>query len=368
MRKIRFLDLKPQYKSIEDDVHRAIEGVLSSQQFILGARVMELEERLAEYCGTKHAVGVASGSDAILLALMAIGIGEGDEVITTPFTFFSSVSSITRLGAKPVFVDIDPLSFNIDAAKISAAMTDRTKAILVVHLYGQPVDMDPILEVASSMEIKVVEDACQSIGAKYKGKRVGSIGDVGCFSFFPTKNLGGYGDGGLVTTSDDEIAEKIRALRVHGSRRKYLHDEVGINSRLDEIQAAVLLVKLPYLDEWNEKRRRNAAFYGARLKDIDGVTPPNVYEYNESVFNQYVVRVSKRDELREYLSEKGVGSEIYYPLPLHMQKCFAYLGFREGDFPESERASKEVLALPIYPELSTEELEFVTDTINSFYA
>jgi len=368
MREIKLLDLKPQYKSIEDDVHRAIEGVLSSQQFILGTRVMELEERLAEYCGTKHAVGVASGSDAILLALMAIGIGEGDEVITTPFTFFSSVSSITRLGAKPVFVDIDPLSFNIDAAKISAAMTDRTKAILVVHLYGQPVDMDPILEVASSREIKVVEDACQSIGAKYKGKRVGSIGDVGCFSFFPTKNLGGYGDGGLVTTSDDEIAEKIRALRVHGSRRKYLHDEVGINSRLDEIQAAVLLVKLPYLDEWNEKRRRNAAFYGARLKDIDGVTPPNVYEYNESVFNQYVVRVSKRDELREYLSEKGVGSEIYYPLPLHMQKCFAYLGFREGDFPESERASKEVLALPIYPELSTEELEFVTDTINSFYA
>jgi len=246
-------------------------------------------------------------------------------------------------------------------------VTDKTRAILVVHLYGQPVDMGPVLEVAASRGIKVVEDACQSIGALYKGRKVGSIGDAGCFSFFPTKNLGGYGDGGLVVTDDEGIAEKVRALRVHGSRRKYLHDEVGINSRLDELQAAVLLVKLLHLDEWNALRRRNAAFYSEKFQGVVGVTPPHVYEYNESVFNQYVIRASRRDLLREYLSKHGVGSEVYYPLPLHMQKCFRYLGYGEGDFPESEKASKVVLALPIYPELSVEELGFVVDTIESFY-
>jgi dTDP-4-amino-4,6-dideoxygalactose transaminase len=363
---VKLLDLVPQYVEIRDEIGAAIDEVLSTQQFILGKKVDELEAAIARYCGVEHAVGVASGTDAILLALMALGVKEGDEVVTTPYTFFSTVSSITRLGARPVLADIDPRTYNIDPDRVSKLVTRKTKAILVVHLFGQIAEMDAISETAARSGVPVVEDACQSIGARYKGKRAGSIGAAGCLSFFPSKNLGGFGDGGMIVTGDASLADAARMLRVHGGRERYYHDVVGINSRLDALQAAVLLVKMKHLDGWHEGRRKNAAYYDGELSKIAGVTIPSIEPRNESVYNQYVIRVKERDALRDHLRQRGVGCDVYYPVPLHLQKCFAFLGGKAGDFPESERAARETLALPVYPELGTAEKEYVVSTIRDF--
>lgn len=363
---VKLLDLVPQYVEIRDEIRSAIDEVLSTQQFILGKKVEELEAAIARYCGVKHAVGVASGTDAILLSLMALGVKEGDEVVTTPYTFFSTVSSITRLGAKPVLADIDPRTYNIDPGRVSKLVTRRTKAILVVHLFGQIAEMDAISESAGRSGIPVIEDACQSIGARYRGKRAGSLGAAGCLSFFPSKNLGGFGDGGMIVTDDAPFSDTVRMLRVHGGREKYYHDVVGINSRLDALQAAVLLVKLRHVDAWHEGRRSNAAYYDRELSKIAGVTVPYVEPHNESVYNQYVIRVKERDALRDHLRSRGVGCDVYYPVPLHLQKCFAFLGGKAGDFPESERAARETLALPVYPELGTAEKEYVVSCIRDF--
>jgi dTDP-4-amino-4,6-dideoxygalactose transaminase len=364
--KVKLLDLVPQYESIRDEIGAAIDEVLSTQQFILGKKVEALEEEIARYCGVKHAVGVASGTDAILLTLMALGVKEGDEVVTTPYTFFSTVSCITRLGARPVLADIDPRTYNVDPDRVSKLVTRKTRAILVVHLFGQIAEMDAISEAAGRSGIPVVEDACQSIGARYKGKRAGSIGAAGCLSFFPSKNLGGFGDGGMIVTDKPALADAARILRVHGGREKYFHDVVGINSRLDALQAAVLLVKLKRLDGWHEGRRKNAAYYDRELSKAAGVAIPYVEPHNESVYNQYVIRVKDRDALRERLRERGVGCDVYYPVPLHLQKCFAFLGGKPGDFPESERAARETLALPVYPELGAAEKEYVVSSVRDF--
>jgi dTDP-4-amino-4,6-dideoxygalactose transaminase len=364
--KVKLLDLVPQYESIRDEIGAAIDEVLSTQQFILGKKVEALEEEIARYCGVKHAVGVASGTDAILLTLMALGVKEGDEVVTTPYTFFSTVSCITRLGARPVLADIDPRTYNVDPDRVSKLVTRKTRAILVVHLFGQIAEMDAISEAAGRSGIPVVEDACQSIGARYKGKRAGSIGAAGCLSFFPSKNLGGFGDGGMIVTDNPALADAARILRVHGGREKYFHDVVGINSRLDALQAAVLLVKLKRLDGWHEGRRKNAAYYDRELSKAAGVAIPYVEPHNESVYNQYVIRVKDRDALRERLRERGVGCDVYYPVPLHLQKCFAFLGGKPGDFPESERAARETLALPVYPELGAAEKEYVVSSVRDF--
>jgi dTDP-4-amino-4,6-dideoxygalactose transaminase len=366
--KVRLLDLTAQFENIRGEVMEAVTEVFESQYFILGPKVAELEERIAEYCRTGEAVGVASGSDAILLTLMALGIGPGDEVITTPYTFFSTVSSITRLGARPVFADIDPETYNIDPAEVADAMTEKTKAVLVVHLYGQPADMDPILEAARERGIPVIEDACQAIGAEYRGRRAGSMGLAGCFSFFPSKNLGGAGDGGMVATDNAGLAEDLRRLRNHGGRERYYHDDVGINSRLDALQAAVLLVKLRYLDAWSETRIANAARYDRMLGGIEELVTPAVIEGNRHIYNQYVIRVPRRDELKTFLQESDIGCEIYYPVPLHLQKCFSFLGAARGDCPEAERAALETLALPIFPELTTEMQEYVAEKISEFYS
>ncbi len=365
--KVKLLDLTAQYENIRAEVMEAVTEVFDSQYFIMGPKVAELEKEIAGYCDTKDAVGVASGSDAILLALMALGLGPGDEVITTPYTFFSTVSSITRLGARPVFADIDPITYNIDPAAVAAAVTDRTKAILIVHLYGQMAEMDPILEVAGARGIPVIEDACQAIGAEYKGRKAGSIGLAGCFSFFPSKNLGGAGDGGIITTSDEKLAGDLRRLRNHGGRERYYHDEVGINSRLDALQAAVLLVKLRHLDAWSDGRISNAARYDRMLGGIEGVTTPAVSEGNRHIYNQYVIRARRRDDLKSFLQENDIGCEIYYPVPLHLQKCFSFLGGAEGDCPESERAALETLALPIFTELTPEMQEYAAGKIVEFY-
>jgi len=364
--KIKLLDLVPQYESIKGEIRKAIDEVLSSQQFILGSRVVRLEEQIAAYCGVRYAVGVASGSDALLLSLMVCGVGSGDEVITTPYTFFSTVSAVTRLGAKPVFADVDPRTYNIDPGGVGGAMTGRTKAIIVVHLFGQMADMDSILEAARKGGVPVIEDACQAVGATYGEGRAGSLGTIGCFSFFPSKNLGCYGDGGMIVTNDKDLADEARSLRHHGSRRRYFHDTIGINSRLDAIQAAVLSVKLAHLDSWNERRRENAAYYSRKLSVIDGVTPPYEGEKRQSVYHQYVVRARDRNGLKSFLEEHGVGCEIYYPVPLHLQQCFSFLGGKEGEFPEAERAAAETLALPIYPELSRAEQDYVIEKIEEF--
>jgi dTDP-4-amino-4,6-dideoxygalactose transaminase len=326
--------------------------------------------RFATYTGSAHGIGVASGSDALLLALMALGVKAGDEVVTVPFTFFATAGAISRLGAKPVFIDIRPDDFNMDPALLERAITKRTKAIIPVHLFGQCADMDAINAIARRHNIGVIEDACQAIGARQKGRHAGVLGDVACFSFFPSKNLGGFGDAGMVTTNDKALAESIAMLRVHGSRVRYVHEAIGINSRLDALQAAVLLVKLKHLDQWAEGRRRNAARYVqlfSEAKLADRLTLPAVGPDNFHVFNQFTIRVQKRDELRSYLKDQGVGSEVYYPLPLHLQNCYRDLGYQKGAFPQSERAAEEVLSLPIYAELSDEQLQYVVQTIASFY-
>ncbi|HBC87115.1 MAG TPA: transcriptional regulator [Lentisphaeria bacterium] len=364
---VPLLDLKAQFKPIKDEVMKAVEAVFESQQFINGPQVKELEKQIAAYTTCKSAIGVSSGTDALLCALMAFNIGNGDEVITTPFTFFATAGCIWRTGAKPVFVDIDPKTYNIDVTKIEKAITKKTKAIIPVHLFGQMADMDPIMEIAKKQNLFVIEDACQSIGSTYKGKQAGSIGTVGCFSFFPSKNLGTAGDGGIITAQDPVLGEKLEIMRGHGSKPKYFHQVVGGNFRLDTIHAAILIVKLKYLNSWSEGRRKNAAKYNELLKDVKQVVIPFIEKHNVSIFNQYVIRIPKRDELRKFLTEKGIGTEIYYPLSLHEQACFKALGHKKGDFPESEKAAAETAALPIYPELSSDQIKYVADCVKEFY-
>jgi dTDP-4-amino-4,6-dideoxygalactose transaminase len=370
--KIPILDLSVQHQEIAGEIGAAVARVLNSQKFILGPEVREFEREIAPYCQCAEAVGCASGSDALLLALMACGVGPGDEVITTPFSFFATVGSIVRLGAKAVFVDIDAATFNVDSNRIESAITERTKAIMPVHLFGQCAEMNRINELASQFGIAVIEDAAQAIGAEYRSRRAGSLGAVGCFSFYPSKNLGGAGDGGLLTTNDLEMAETLRVLRAHGAKKKYHHDRVGINSRLDSLQAAILRVKFRYLDQWAHARRANAQRYRELFRDAGLVSSGSIQLPAESesslhVYNQFVIRARDRDKLRACLAERGVGTEIYYPVPLHMQACFRDLGYQSGDFPESERAADEALAIPIYPELGANAQSYVVETIASFY-
>ncbi len=360
--KVPLLDLKAQYAGIKDEVLSAIGEVLDSQVCILGPKVAELERQVAALSDCKFGVGVSSGTDALLAALMALEIGAGDEVITTSFTFFATAGCVSRAGATPVFVDIDPRTYNIDTQLIERAITPRTKAIIPVHLFGQMCDMDPIMEIAQQHKLYVIEDAAQAISSTYKGRKAGSIGHVGCFSFFPSKNLGGAGDGGMVVTNDADLNDRLLVMRSHGSKPKYFHKVVGGNFRLDPLQAAVLLVKLPHLRAWSDARRRNAVIYDKEFAGSPIGTPwinPGAF----SIFNQYVIRVPERDALMAHLHAEQIGCEIYYPVPLHMQECFKNLGYREGDFPVSERAAREVLALPIYPELSKEQIHFVSRTI-----
>ena len=368
--KVPLLDLQAQYVSLQHNVRAAIARVFDSQQFVLGPEVAALEKELAAYCGATEAVGCASGSDALLLALMALDIGPGYEVITTPFTFFATGSAITRLGARPVFVDIDPVTYNIDASRIDAAITSLTKAIMPVHLYGQCADMDAVLSVARDKNVPVIEDAAQAIGAEDKGRRGGSMGLAGCFSFYPTKNLGGAGDGGLVTTSNGDFASRLKRLRTHGGLTEYEHEEVGVNSRLDALQAAVLRVKLPHLDEWSNMRAQRAAIYSELLEQADlgfDLKTPVVRPNNRHIFHQYVVRVpQQRDALSDHLKSHDIGTKVYYPIPLHLQQCFAFLGYKPGDFPEAERAAVETMALPMFPEITDAQQEYVVKTIQSF--
>jgi len=365
--KVPLLDLKAQFTTIKDETMEIVEKVFDSQQFINGPEVKLLEQKIAEYCNCKRAIGVSSGTDALLCALMALDIGPGDEVVTTPFTFFATAGSIWRVCAKPLFVDIEPDTFNINPELIEEPISEDTKAIIPVHLFGQIADMDEINKIADNLALDVIEDACQSIGATYKGEKAGSLGTVGCFSFFPSKNLGCAGDGGIITTNDEELADKMEMIRMHGSKPKYYHKIVGANFRLDTLQAAVLLVKFKYLDTWSEKRRQNASKYNQLLSNIEQIKLPVIKEYNVSVFNQYVIRAQKRDELRNFLSSKEIGTEIYYPLSLHEQECFKGLGYKKGDFPESEKAASEVIALPIYPELTDDQIEYVANSIKEFY-
>ena len=389
MTNVPLLDLRAQFTQIRAEVMPVIDQVCASQHFILGEHVRTLEQEIARYCSASQGIGVSSGTDALLLALMALDVGPGDEVITTPFTFFATAGTIARAGARPVFCDIDPLTFNLSAVAVQSFINEhctvqqgdrlinrrtggRIKALLPVHLYGQSADMDPLMAIARRHGLKVIEDAAQAIGTEYKeGVRVGSIGDIGCFSFFPSKNLGAFGDAGLCTTNDPELAESMRVLRVHGGQPKYFHAVIGGNFRIDELQAAVLRVKLKYLDGWTEGRQRNAAYYDAAFAQAglgDKLRTPLAIPGYRHIFNQYIVRAQSRDALRARLTERGIGSEIYYPVPLHLQKCFAYLGYRAGDFPDSERAAEETLALPIYPELEQEQLAHVVATTAEFYA
>jgi dTDP-4-amino-4,6-dideoxygalactose transaminase len=362
---VPLLDLKRQYATIKDEIDAAIAEVVETQMFIKGPKVAEFERLAADYCGTKRAVSVASGTDALLLSLMAYGVGPGDEVITTPYTFFSTAGSIARLGAVPVFVDIDPATYNIDPALLEEAVSERTKAIIPVHLYGQCADMDPIVELARARGIVVIEDACQAIGAEYKGRRAGSIGDTGCFSFFPSKNLGGYGDGGLVTADDDEVADRIVGLREHGETERYHHSVVGMNSRLDALQAAVLTVKLAYLDGWSDGRAKNADYYTRRFEGT-AVLPPHREPHNRHIYNQYIVRVPHRDELFEHLKACDIGCALYYPLPLHLQRCFESLGYCRGDLPEAERAAVETVSIPVFSLLTESEQDRVATAVLTF--
>jgi dTDP-4-amino-4,6-dideoxygalactose transaminase len=367
------LDLKAQYRAIRGEIEPMILELLESQQFVLGANVSGLESELASYCGARHAVGCASGTDALLLPLMAWGIGPGDEVITTPFTFFATAGVIWRLGARPVFVDIDPETYNLDPSRIADAITPRTRAIIPVHLYGQAADMDPINALAAEHGLMVLEDAAQAVGAGYKGRRAGVLGHAAAFSFYPSKNLGGFGDGGMITTDDPELASRMARLRVHGMEPKYYHAEVGLNSRLDALQAAVLRVKLRHLDAWTAGRRAVAESYRDLFESaglLGMIALPAEQPRRVHVYNQFVIRVDAplRDPLRARLAEAQVGSEIYYPIPLHLQECFASLGHSAGDFPASERAALETIALPMYPELSPQALRRVVDLVAAFYA
>ena len=388
MTNVPLLDLKAQFGQIRAEVMPVIDQVCASQHFILGEHVRALEGELAAYCKASEGIGVSSGTDALLLALMALEVGAGDEVITSPFTFFATAGTIARTGARPVFCDIDPATFNLSPRAVHAfidghcvvqegrlihrATGGRIKALMPVHLYGQSADMDPLMDIARRHGLKVIEDAAQAIGSEYKGGlRAGMIGDVGCFSFFPSKNLGAFGDAGLCTTNDPELAETLRVMRVHGGKPKYFHAVIGGNFRIDELQAAILRVKLKYLDGWTEGRQRNAAYYDGAFAGagLGGkLRTPLVMAGYRHIFNQYVVRVESRDALKQHLTECGIGTEIYYPVPLHLQKCFAYLNYRAGDFPDSERAAEETLALPVYPELTEQQLAHVVASVADFYS
>ena len=370
-KKIPLLDLQAQHNTIRGEVLAEITRVIDSQKFIMGEDVQALERQIASYCSVTHAIGCASGSDALMLALMALGIGHGDEVLTVPFTFFATAGAIHRLGATPIFVDVEPATFNIDVTQIEAALKQhpKIKAIMPVHLFGGCADMDPICEIAKKHGVAVVEDAAQCIGAEYKGRRAGSIGEIGCFSFFPSKNLGAFGDGGMVTTNDPKLADRLKALRVHGSIKKYYHEMVGVNSRLDALQAAILQVKLRHLDTWSAGRQRNADAYRRLLTEahVPVILPQPAPYQTRHVYNQFVIRGQRRDELQAYLKENGVGTEVYYPLSLHQQPCFANLGYKTGDFPVSEQLAADSLALPIYPEVGADNIQHVVGLIQSFY-
>lgn len=365
--KVSLLDLKAQHKTIREDILAAVESVLESQECIGGPKIAELEKRVATLSECEFAVAVSSGTDALLCSLMALKIGPGDEVITTPFTFFATAGCIARVGATPVFVDIEPRTFNIDPEGIAAAISPRTKAIIPVHLFGQICEMDPILDIAAQRGLHVIEDAAQSISATYKGRRAGSMGTCGCFSFFPSKNLGAAGDGGMIVTNDRDLYERMSLLRSHGAKPKYFHASIGGNFRLDAIQAAILLVKLPHLEAWSEARRRNAAYYDGRFA-ASPVRTPFICRDCVSIYNQYSIRVPNRDALMAQLAQKQVQTEIYYPLPLHLQKCFAGLGYVEGSLPHAEAAAREVLALPCYPELPSDARTHVAETLLSAVA
>jgi dTDP-4-amino-4,6-dideoxygalactose transaminase len=384
---VPLLDLKPQYQPLEAEIKTAMERVCASQHFILGPAVKELEASVSAYCQCRHGIGVSSGTDALLLALMALGIGAGDAVITSPFTFFATAGTLARTGARPLFCDIDPLTFNIAPAAVAELLESecerrggelihsgsgtRVRALMPVHLYGQLADMVPLMDTARRYGLKVIEDAAQAIGAADVGqRRAGSFGDVGCLSFFPTKNLGAFGDAGMCVTNDAALAERMEVMRVHGGKPKYYHSLIGGNFRIDELQAAVLNVKLPHLDDWTAARQRNAAFYDrafARAQLADTIRTPPLRKGVRHIYNQYVIRAGDRDTLRRHLTEAGVGTEIYYPVPLHLQQCFAYLGHRAGDYPLSEQAAAETLALPIFPELTETQLQYVVDSIAAHY-
>ena len=391
--KVPLLDLKAQHETIKEEIEAAVREVFETQRFILGPKVEELEKAICEYTGAKHAIGVSSGTDALLISLMAEGVKAGDEVITTPYSFFSTAGCITRVGARPVFTDIEPFLFNMDPSRIEAAVTSKTRAIIPIHLYGQTAEMDPITAVAERYGLAVIEDAAQALGAEYQGRRAGAIGPYGCFSFFPSKNLGGAGDGGMVTTNSDDIAEKLQRLRVHGSKPKYYHRIIGGNFRLDALQAAILRVKLRHLDGWTRKRQENAAAYrrlfreaglvmqapdclkngcagfpDCGMKGAKGVILPPEGPHRRHIYNQFVIRVDRRDELRDHLKKREIGHEVYYPVPFHLQECFSYLEYKEGDFPASECAAKTSLALPIYPELTTDQQQQTVDAIAAFFA
>src|SRR5581483_4303536 len=364
------VDLKAQYRSIKSEIDAAVQCVMESQYFIMGPEVEGLEKEIAAYCGTRFAIACASGSDALLLALMALEIGPGDEVLTTPFTFVATAAAIARLGGRRVFVDIDPASYNLDSSKLETAITPKTKAILPVHLFGMSADMGTIMKIAAERGIAVIEDAAQAIGATYAGKPAGSIGACGCFSFFPSKNLGAAGDGGILTTNNPDFADKLYVLHQHGGHNKYEYERIGLNSRLDALQAAILRVKLRHLDDWAHGRQHKAARYVDLFKDrgLKGVIRlPELQSKCNHVYHQFVIRAPHRDQLKNYLKEHGVPSEVYYPLPLHLQQAFAYLGYKSGDLPESEAASREVLALPVFPEMTDEQQNLVVDSIAAFY-
>jgi dTDP-4-amino-4,6-dideoxygalactose transaminase len=370
-RRIPLLDLQAQHGAIREEVLSAVTAVIDSQRFILGEQGRGLEQEIAAYTGTRFAVGCASGTDALFLALVAGGIQPGDAVLTTPFTFFATAGAIHRAGAVPVFADIDEQTFNLDVDRAAEALASRPgiRAVIPVHLYGGSADMDPLLEVAQKYDLLVIEDAAQAIGSEYKNRRIGGLGHVGCFSFFPSKNLGGAGDGGMLTTNDPKLRDRLSTLRVHGSARKYYHDEVGFNSRLDELQSAVLRVKLRHLDAWTRARQANAERYTRLFAELDiPAIVPHIAPYQtRHVFNQFVIRCPERDQLREYLAGQGIGAEIYYPLPLHLQACFVHLGYKRTSFPVSERVAEDCLALPIYSELTSDDVEYVCQTIQSFY-
>ena len=364
---IPLVDLKRQYESIKEEINGAIIRVLERGNFILGEEVSKFEEEFSSYCNVKYGIGVASGTDALTLAIRALGIGRGDEVITVPNTFIATVDAIVRNGAKPVFVDIDEESYNIDVNKIEEKITKNTRAVIPVHMYGQPADMDPILDIAEANNMYVIEDASQAHGAEYKGKKVGSLGDIAAFSFYPSKNLGAVGDAGIIVTNNEELADKIRVLRNYGQRKKYYHDFIGYNSRLDEIQAAVLRVKLKYLDVWNEKRRELAKIYNEQFSDVREIKPPIEMDYAKHVYHLYVIRCKNRDELRQYLKSKGISTGIHYPIPIHLQEAYKYLGYRSGDFPITEKYADEILSLPMFPELTKEEIRVMSSFFMVFY-
>lgn len=381
--KIPILDLKRQYRKIKDEIKEKLDEIFESQQFILGKNVQMLEEECALYLNANYAIGCASGTDAILLSLKALDLKRNEGVITTPFTFFATAGAIHNAYGIPFFVDIDEKSFNISPQKLREFLENECekrgdgvihkksgvliKMMIIVHLYGLPCEMDEIMKIKCEFGLKLIEDSCQAFGAEYRDRKVGTFGETSAFSFFPTKNLGGAGDGGLISTNDENLAKRLKKLRVHGSEKRYIHDEVGFNSRLDEIQAAILRVKLKYLDEWNRKRNEIAKLYIERFRDVDEITVYEHPSYLKHIYHQFVIRAKRRDELKEHLEKKGIGTMIYYPIPLHLQKCFEFLGYKKGDFPVSEEASDEILALPIFPELEENEVSEIVEEIKNFY-